>query len=172
MIPPATLKDRFEGIFTKKSNPEAGKTSGRPRILVATTDPEIRRNLAELLKDFSIDTIWLKGVEAAKAILAKETISACLCGFWLQDGTCRQLLRHIRRERINIPVIVLTAPSHSDEYRDILAALRIEAIDFLSYPDRTGELERILQSATGSDVASKDPQASAVAPAQYADGMA
>jgi len=140
---PAEALQKVEGILTKR--PEViGRVSERPTILVATIDPEIHRGLTELFKPFSLNTIWFKGVEAAKAALAREKkVVACLCGFWLQDGTYRELVRHIRREKLDIPVVIVSSPACPDEYRDFLAAIKLGAIDFLSYPYSSSDLHRM-----------------------------
>jgi DNA-binding NtrC family response regulator len=132
---PETLEKLSDGI-----KPGAD----RPMILIATVAPEICAELKELLKPFSFNTIWTKGVEGAKSMLAKEKIVACLCGFWLQDGTYRELVRHIRRENLDIPLILVSEPDCPQGYRDYLAALNIGALDFLSHPYRKSDLEGML----------------------------
>jgi len=120
----------------------------RPTILIATVAPEMCQDLKELLEAFSFKTIWAKGVGAAKSMLAREKIVACLSGFWLQDGTYRELVRHIRRENLDIPVILVSEPDYPQEYRDYLAALNIGALDFLSHPYRKSDLEEMLGLVT------------------------
>src|SRR5580704_12436449 len=102
----ATLKGNVANATRKSS------------ILIATIDPDIRSGLTDIFQTFSLNMIWSKGVEAAKSVLATERIAACLCGFWLQDGTYRELVRHIRRERAEIPVIIVSAPACPHEYGD------------------------------------------------------
>ena len=116
-------------------------------ILIATIDPDIRSGLTDIFQTFSLNMIWSKGVEAAKSVLARERIAACLCGFWLQDGTYRELVRYIRRQRVDIPVIIVSPPACPNEYRDYLSAINIGALDFLSHPYRKSDLERMLPSA-------------------------
>ena len=148
MNPVVALKERVDGIPGNHSNNRhVDGTPGQPTILVATADPAIRVGLTELLQAFSIETIWAQGVEAAKRILAKERIAACFCGFWLQDGAYRELVRHIRRERMEIPVIIAAAPALPEEYRQYLAAMNLGALDFLCFPYRKMDLEKMLQLA-------------------------
>jgi DNA-binding NtrC family response regulator len=133
-------------------------------ILIATVAPEIYNDLNGLLQPFSIHTIWAKGVEAAKRILAKQKIDACLCGFWLQDGTYRELVRHIRRESMEIPLVLVSEPDGPHEYRDYLAAMNIGALDFLCHPYKKTDLEGILRLAIGAQAGSVPKQASLVDP--------
>jgi DNA-binding NtrC family response regulator len=149
MSPAAALKERVEFILDKQSDPyPAGRAPGRSTVLIATIDPAIRNGLTELLQPFSFNTIWLNSVEAAKRILAREKIAACLCGFWLQGGTYRELFRHIRRERLDTPMIIASAPAWPNEYREYLTAMNLGALDFLCYPYRKSDLERKLWWAT------------------------
>lgn len=116
-------------------------------MLIATIDVEIREALVELLEIASINAIWVASVEEVKTLVARERIAACLCGFWLQDGTYREVVRHLRRERMDIPAIIVSAPACPQEFRDNLAAMNLGALDFLSYPYQKSDFERILQSA-------------------------
>jgi DNA-binding NtrC family response regulator len=116
-------------------------------VLIATIDTAIREALADLLEIASINAIWVGSVEDVKTLIARKGIVACLCGFWLQDGTYREVIRHLRRERLDIPAIIVSAPSCPEEYRDYLAAMNLGALDFLSYPYQKSEFERMLESA-------------------------
>jgi DNA-binding NtrC family response regulator len=116
-------------------------------VLVATNDLEIRENIVELLQLFPLKTLWAKGVEEVKSILSRENVTACLCGFWLVDGTYRDVVRQLKLQRAEIPAIIVCAPSCPHEYRDYLAALNIRAFDFICHPYRKTDLERILRSA-------------------------
>ena len=123
------------------------QASKRPSILLATTDLEIRRAMAGLLQSYAINTLWASGMEEIKSALAKQDVTACFCGFWLVDGTYRDVVRHMKRQRAEIPVIIVCAPTCPHEYRDYLAALNIRAFDFICHPYRRIDLERILRSA-------------------------
>jgi DNA-binding NtrC family response regulator len=127
-----------------QSVPATGK---QPTILVATVDPEIRSNMSALLESYTVKTIWVTGLEELRLAIAKENISACFCGFWLVDGTYRDVVRQLRRRREEIPIVVVCAPECSQEYRDYLAALNIRAFDYICYPYRKADLDRILDSA-------------------------
>jgi DNA-binding NtrC family response regulator len=123
-------------------------------------DPEIREGLAGLVEASSINAIWVGSVEDVKTIVARERIDACLCGFWLQDGTYREVIRHLRRERLDIPAIIVSAPACPHEYRDYLAAMNLGALDFLCHPYQQSDFERMLESAIGAQPRSLNQQAS------------
>jgi len=168
MNPSVAIKEKVEGIFKKRTEIDIEQAPGRSTILVATINPEISSGLKELFQAFSLNTIWVKGVEASKIVLAKKRIAACLCGFWLQDGTYRELVRHIRRENMEIPVIIVSEPNCPPEYRDYLAAMNIGALDFLCHPYRKSDLEEMLRLAIGgAHTRSVREQASVIARDQH-----
>jgi DNA-binding NtrC family response regulator len=150
MNPAVVLKEEVESNRMRKPVTSIHQTPGRPTVLIATMDPEIREGLADLLEFASIDGIWVRGVKDFKTLVVREQIAACLCGFWLQDGTYREVIRHLRRERIDIPAIIVSAPDTPHEYRDYLAAMNLGALDFLCYPYQQSDFERMLESAIGT----------------------
>lgn len=137
------VKDLSENIFT-------ASTGSEPTILLATVDPDIRANMSALLESYNVKAVSVRGLEELRIALTKENVSACFCGFWLVDGTYRDVVRQLRRQPVEIPVIVVCAPGCSQEYRDYLAALNIRAFDYICYPYRKADLERILYSAVST----------------------
>jgi DNA-binding NtrC family response regulator len=123
-----------------------GSTGTEATILLATVDPDIRASMSGLLDSYKVKAVSVTRLEELRLALSRETISACFCGFWLVDGTYRDVVRQLRRQPIEIPVIVVCAPGCSEEYRDYLAALNIRAFDYICYPYRKADLERILHS--------------------------
>jgi hypothetical protein len=121
--------------------------SAQPTILVATVDNAIANSMRELLEIYPLRTVWAKGVDEVKSVLARENVAACFCGFWLVDGTYRDVVRHLRRQQVEIPAIVVCEPACPHEYRDYLAALNIRAFDFICHPYRKTDMERILRTA-------------------------
>lgn len=118
------------------------------RVLLATTDLEIRHSISELLNGYKIKTLFASGLGEIKSALSRNDIAACFCGFWLVDGTYRDVVRYLRLQRAAIPVTVVCARTVSQEFKDYLTAFNIQACDFISYPYRAIDVERILQSAT------------------------
>ncbi len=150
MNPAIVLRERGESGFSRKSVTSIDRSPGRPTVLIATVDPEIREALAGLLDIASVNAIWVSSVKDVKTLVAGNLIVACLCGFWLQDGTYREVIRHLRRERIDIPAIIVSAPACPHEFRDYLAALNLGPLDFLCYPYQQSDFERMLESANGT----------------------
>ncbi len=121
--------------------------SEEPTILVASGDPGISDNMAKLLEPYPINTVWVKGSVDARVWLATDQVTACLCGFWLEDGSCRDLVKQAKRQAPATPVIIVSTPACMNEYREYLAAMNAGAFDFFCYPYRRLELERILRRA-------------------------
>ncbi len=144
MIPPSAhpIKQRPEASFHA-----AATDPSRPTIVLATIDPQIRQSMSELLQGYKINTLWTTGIEDVRSAIAKDDVMACFCGFWLVDGTYRDVVRHLKQQRAEIPMVIVCAPGCPQEYRDYLAALNIRAFDFICHPYRQMDLERILDSA-------------------------
>jgi DNA-binding NtrC family response regulator len=117
--------------------------------------------MGELLRGYRINTLWATGIEEVRSAIAREDVMACFCGFWLVDGTYRDVVRHIKHQRADIPMIIICAPECPQEYRDYLAALNIRAFDFICYPYRRIDLERILDFAVALRKRSLQPSISA-----------
>jgi DNA-binding NtrC family response regulator len=160
MNPAIVLKGQVEGNHARTSGTPFRPSPNRSTVLIATVDPDIREGLADLLEVSLINAIWVGSVEDVKIIVARERIVACLCGFWLQDGTYREVIRHLRRERLDIPAIIVSAPACPQEYRDYLAAMNLGALDFLCHPYKQSDFDRMLESAIGANVLSAHGQAS------------
>ena len=118
-----------------------------PTVLVASVDPS---SLAELFESYSLNAVWVKGLAGAKTWLATGKVAACLCSFSLEDGSYRDLVKQAKHQSSEIPVILVSTPGGANEYREYLAAMNTGAFDFLCYPYRRLELERILRSAITS----------------------
>jgi DNA-binding NtrC family response regulator len=147
MNPAVALKGMLEGRFARRPEMGPRQEPGRPTILVATLDVEIRNGLTQLLPQFPVNTVWVKSVEDARSVLASSQVAACFCDIWLQGGTCRELIRYIRRISVDLPVIIVSAPNCPTEYRDGLAALNLEGLYFLDHPYRLTGLEFFIELA-------------------------
>jgi DNA-binding NtrC family response regulator len=121
-------------------------SAAQPAVLVATADPVISDSMRDLLQMYPLRTLWARGVGEVRALLAKENVAACFCGFWLVDGTYRDVVRLLKRRPVEIPAIIVCEPACPNEYRDYLASLNIRAFDFICHPYRKTDLERILRA--------------------------
>ncbi len=135
------------GIFRHESSTQFPQIAAQPTVLVATTDPVISGSMRDLLQMYPLRTLWVKSVAEVRALLAKENVAACFCGFWLVEGTYRDVVRLLKNRPVEIPAIIVCEPACPNEYRDYLASLNIRAFDFICHPYRKTDLERILRAA-------------------------
>jgi DNA-binding NtrC family response regulator len=126
-------------------------------VLIATNDLEIHGNMSQVLAPFLVKTVWSKCLEEVKYVLAREKVSVCFCGFWLLDGTYRDVVRHLKLQRAEIPAVIVCAPSCPHDYRDYLAALKISSFDFICHPYQRSDIERILNSAVNPPLRPPSP---------------
>src|SRR5271163_2549850 len=133
-------------VFRSESASQFQPSATQPVVLVATTDPVISDSMRALLQMYPLRTLWARGVGEVRALLAKENVAACFCGFWLVDGTYRDVVRMLKRRPMEIPAIIVCEPACPNEYRDYLASLNIRAFDFICHPYRKTDLERILRA--------------------------
>jgi DNA-binding NtrC family response regulator len=150
------LRERAALMHSETWYEQAGKLSvmsgpreipDAPTVLVAAIDWQVRIGLSTVLPLFTINTVWVASVAQASRVLESKDISACLCGFWLEDGTFKDLARHMRRSGTKVPFIAVSAPACRNEYRDYLAAMNIGAFDFLCHPYQRSDLDRVLRQA-------------------------
>ena len=121
-----------------------GETS---TVLIASVDPEVRGALAAILDGHGLEIECVEGAEAAKRLFATNGVAACLCGFGLECGTYKDLVKSAKRHDPEIPVIIVSTPSCRNEYAEYLAAMNAGAFDFLCHPYQRREVERILRLA-------------------------
>jgi DNA-binding NtrC family response regulator len=143
----------------------------QPTVLVATTDPVITDSMRDLLQMYPLRTLWAKSVGEVRALLAKENVAACFCGFWLIDGTYRDLIRLLKSRPVEIPAVIVCEPACPNEYRDYLASLSIRAFDFICHPYRKTDLERILRGTLSERALAARQRGSMLDAGKRADGQ-
>ena len=142
----APVRNDLSRVWHCDSDEQIPPTADWPTVLVATVDPVISSSMRDLLQIYPLRTVWARGLGEVRALLSKENVAACFCGFWLTDGTYRDLVRLLKRRPVEIPAIIVCEPACPNEYRDYLASLHIRAFDFICHPYRKTDLERILQA--------------------------
>lgn len=123
---------------------------GRPNVMIVTADSKVHGVLRGILEAHGLGAGWVKGVRAAKDLLDGETMDACLCGFGLEDGSYKDIVKLAKRQTPETPVIIVSTPCSANEYGEYLAAMNAGAFDFLCHPYQKREVERILRLAVNS----------------------
>jgi DNA-binding NtrC family response regulator len=142
----APLLSNPSRVLHRHSDEQFPPLADWPTVLMATVDPVISSSMCDLLQMYPLRTLWARGLGEVRALLSKENVAACFCGFWLVDGTYRDVVRLLKRRPVEIPAIIVCEPACPNEYRDYLASLHIRAFDFICHPYRKTDLERILQA--------------------------
>ena len=119
------VRNHLRSILDRNAGEPFPPVADSPTVLVATIDPVISDSMRDLLQMYPLRTLWARGVGEVRALLSKENVAACFCGFWLTDGTYRDVVRLLKRRPVEIPAIIVCEPACPNEYRDYLASLHI-----------------------------------------------
>ena len=107
------------------------------RILIVEDEPEMARGLKDILEfeGYQVATA-ASGREGLQA-LTRETPDCIILDVMLPDVSGCQVCEQIRRQKINTPIIMLTAKAQ--DY-DKIRGLEVGADDYLTKPFSVGEL--------------------------------
>ena len=102
-----------------------------PCILIVDDDRTVREALASSLDEAGYDACMAEGVGAARRRLGEGRIEAVLLDIRLKDGDGLELLKELRRDAPQLPVIMATAYGDSDR---AIQAMRIGAFEYVTKP--------------------------------------
>lgn len=107
------------------------------RLLVVEDDPELGRRLSERLRaaDFAVELAGSRS--EAEDWPDVDRMAAVILDLGLPDGSGLDLLRHWRNQRLETPILILTARG---SWRDKVEGLNAGADDFVVKPVRFEEL--------------------------------
>lgn len=107
------------------------------RILVVEDDKRIADNLEKILKSrsFAVDTAYNGNIGLEKAL--DECYDLLILDWMLPDIEGIDIAKKLREEKINTPILILTAKS---QLEDKIEGLNIGADDYLTKPFEMGEL--------------------------------
>ncbi len=114
---------------------------GRPKVLVACSDPESRQKLLASLSQCGLDPVSSSTVREARVILSRQVIPLVICAADLVDGSFRDVLRLAGAAETKIPVVVASPREDTAEY---LEAMQLGAFDFIACPYKHSEVEWIV----------------------------
>ncbi len=107
-----------------------------PRVLIVDDEPEMRRTLARLLSSQSMNVLTATSGEEALEVLQREPIDVALVDLQMPGVTGLDLLREIKKQDIDVHVVIMTA--HGDV--DIaVQAMHAGAYHFLTKPFRSAD---------------------------------
>lgn len=107
------------------------------KILLIEDDLDLGNGVRIALADQGMEVVWVRRLEDASYQLASESCDLILLDLGLPDGDGLSLLNRLRRERQELPVLILSA---RDTLPDRLRGLDSGADDYLVKPFELAEL--------------------------------
>lgn len=114
------------------------------KALVISASEKNRAALSEALAADGFVPALCSSVAEARKFIESDATEIVFCDDCLHDGTLKNAVAEVARRHRPIPVIAVSRTGEWDEYFE---ALRIGAIDYLSLPLRSDELNRVVASA-------------------------
>ncbi len=116
----------------------------QPVVLIVDDEPDILELLALTLERMDILCYSAENLAGAKRLLKKHTFNLCLTDMRLPDGNGIDLVKHIQKHFVALPVAVITAHGSMTSAID---ALKAGAFDFVSKPVDLQVLRHLVQTA-------------------------
>ena len=110
------------------------------KVLLVDDDQTVLRIVGEVLRKDGIETTTASTGAAALKSVEDETPSAVVLDLGLPDMGGKEILARLRKERPDLPVVVLTA---ADRLEDVVECMQLGAVD---YCHKTFEPTRLLAS--------------------------
>jgi len=108
------------------------------KILIVDDDDALRQSLVEQLeRDGEFAVVECETAAIAFATVRRERFDAMLLDVGLPDMDGRELCRQLRREAVNVPIVMLTA---ADSDGDMVQGLDAGANDYVTKPFRLNVL--------------------------------
>lgn len=118
------------------------------KILVVDDEADIRELLELTLLRMGLEVETAGNVKQALALLQKQSFDLCLTDMRLPDGEGLQVVEHIHKHNLDIPVAVITAYGSTE---NAVHALKLGAFDYLAKPIALEQLRTLVKSALSLD---------------------
>ena len=120
------------------------RLTSRPSVLVIDDDPGLAEVIELLLSREGYEPLHAGTVRDGLARVAGAAPDVVLTDLKLPDGTGLDVIRQVRKERPELPLILITSYSSMES---AIGALRAGAIDYLIKPFENEDLLRAVQRA-------------------------
>ena len=107
------------------------------KLLLVEDDLDLGNGVRLALQDQRIDVTWVRRIAEAEPLLDEGTCDLLVLDLGLPDGNGLSLLARVRRERSDLPILILTARDGLD---DRLRGLDGGADDYVVKPFALAEL--------------------------------
>ena len=132
---------------TNPAEPRTEQQRSEARILVVDDEPNMRRVLCKLVRRDGFETVEAANGVAALEILDKAEVDVVLTDLKMPQMNGIELLAEVRRRRVGIPVILLTAHG---TIGSAVEALKRGAFDFLTKPFEPDEIRQVVTKAVAT----------------------
>ena len=132
---------------TKPLEPRTAGQSCEARVLVVDDEANMRRVLCKLVRRDGFETVEAANGVAALEILAETEVDVVLTDLKMPQMNGIELLAELRRRRVGIPVILLTAHG---TIGSAVEALKRGAFDFLTKPFEPDEIRQVVTKAVAT----------------------
>ena len=113
-------------------------------VLVVDDEADIRDLMEMTLMKMGLRVDTAEGARAALAKLDSEKYSLVLTDMRMPDGSGLEVVRHITKKNLDVPVAVITAFGNADQ---AVEALKEGAFDYLQKPITLAQLRTLVKSA-------------------------
>src|SRR4029077_11538997 len=115
-----------------------------PTGLVVSSDNEVRRKLAEILRQCGLAPVFASTVAESGTALAGHEVFIVLCNDCPDDGKYQDIVKLVGHSDPRVPVIVV---SRTGDWPEYLTAICRGVFDYLAYPPIPGDLQQTIRNA-------------------------
>ncbi|MCL2872492.1 MAG: sigma-54 dependent transcriptional regulator [Betaproteobacteria bacterium] len=126
----------------------------QPRVLVIDDEPDLLELLEITMIRLGLDVTCANSVAAAIAKLDSQDFDLCLTDMRLPDGEGLDVIAHIQRKELDVPVAVITAFGSAE---NAVAALKAGAFDYLAKPVNLEQLRALVKQAVKAPEKTRAP---------------
>lgn len=116
------------------------------QVLVISPSQENRIALQDVLMAIGLEPILCSSLSESRKFQAVDEIRIVMFDDCLHDKGLQSIVEEMGKRPIPVPVI---AVSRTGEWHECLAALRVEAFDYMALPPQRDEVKRVLKFALG-----------------------
>jgi DNA-binding NtrC family response regulator len=118
----------------------------KPRILIVDDEASLRETLGIIFTKEGFEARLAQNFTEGLADALRSSPDVILCDIKMPDGNGLDLLRKVKAEHSQIPVIMITAHTSTE---DAVEAMKVGAVDYIKKPFNNDELILIVRRALG-----------------------